>query len=194
MTRFARRAALLGLLALAAPTGGCADDTGVVELAWLFVDRDGDAIYPGGVFTSGDERDSCDLPGLVGGAEARDLVGFDLRVELEICDPGCAAGCDAEECLVVPRHVFPCTTARGNDPDVPASAEETYRFSVRAVLDAPGLASACRDPDPSCLAVPAPRERVVTAGRVTDLQVFQIVVDVDRQGDAALDLEACGCA
>jgi hypothetical protein len=193
MTRLARRAALLGLWALAAPAGGCADDTGVVELAWVFVDRDGDAIYPGGVFTSGDERDSCDLPGLVGEAEAPELVGFDLRVELEICDPGCAAGCDAEECLVVPRHVFPCTTARGNEPDVPASTEP-YRFSVRAVLDAPGLASECRDPAPSCLAVPAPRERVVTAGLVTDLQVFQIVVDVDRQGDAALDLEACGCA
>jgi hypothetical protein len=173
MTRLARRAALFGLWALVAPTGGCADDAGVVELAWVFVDRDGDAIYPGGVFTSGDERDSCDLPGLVGEAEAPELVGFDLRVELEICDPGCAAGCEAEECLVVPRHVFPCTTARGNDPDVPASTEP-YRFSVRAV--------------------PAPRERVVTAGLVTDLQVFQIVVDVDRQGDAALDLEACGCA
>lgn len=193
MTRIVRRAALPGLLALAAAAVGCADDTGAVELAWAFVDRDGDAIYPGGVFTSGDERDSCDLPGLVGDPAAPDLVGFDLRVELEICDPACAAGCDAEECLVVPRHVFPCTTARGNDPDVPAS-DETYRFSVRAVLDAPGFASECRDPAPSCLAVPAPRERVVTAGLVTDLQVFQIVVDVDRQGDAALDLEACGCA
>lgn len=193
MIRLARRAALPGLLALAALAVGCANDTGAVELAWAFVDRDGDAIYPGGVFTSGDERDSCDLPGLVGDPEAGDLVGFDLRVELEICDPGCAAGCDAEECLVVPRHVFPCTTARGNDPDVPASSEP-YRFSVRAVLDAPGLASECRDPAPGCLAVPAPRERVVTAGLVTDLQVYQIVVDVDRQGDAALDLEACGCA
>jgi hypothetical protein len=191
MTRLAPRPALHGLVALAALAGGCADDTGAVELAWVFVDRDGDAIYPGGVFTSGDERDSCGLPALVGAGEDRELVSYDLRVELEICDPGCAAGCDAEECLVVPRHVFPCTTARGNDPDVPASTE-AYRFTVRAVLDSPALASECRSP--SCLAVPAPRERVVTAGLVTDLQVYQLVVDVDRQGDAALDLEACGCA
>lgn len=184
-----RRGLGRGLLALAALAGGCAEDAGAVELAWVFVDRDGDAIYPGGVFTSGDERDSCDLAGVAGGR----AVAYDLRVELEICDPACAAGCDAEECLVVPRHVFPCTTARGNEPEVPAS-DERYRFTVRATLDAPGLAEACRDPAPTCLAVPAPRERVVTAGRVTDLQVYQIVVDVDRQSDPALDLEACGCA
>lgn len=176
------------LLALAALAGACGDDTGAVELAWVFVDRDGDAIYPGGVFTSDDERDSCDLPGAVGAQG----VTYDLRVELEICDPACEAGCDADECLVVPRHEFPCITARGNDPDVPAS-EEPYRFTVRALLDAAVFGGECRDPAP-CLAVPAPRERVVTAGRVTDLQVYQIVVDVDRQGDASLDLEECGCA
>lgn len=175
------------VLAAATGMGGCADDTGVVELAWVFVDRDGDAIYPGGVFTADDERDSCELPGVA----ADRGVAYDLRVELEICDPGCAAGCEAEECLVVPHHVFPCTTARGNDPDVPAS-DEPYRFTVRAVLDAPTFTSPCRDP--ACLAVPASRERVVTAGLVTDLQVYQVVVDVDRQGDASLDLEACGCA
>ena len=181
-----RRLALLVVVAL---TGACGDDSGTVELAWVIVDRDGDPIYPGGVFTADDERDSCDLAGTA----AERTVPFDLRVELEICDPGCEAGCDADECLVVPRHEFPCTTARGNDPDVPAS-DQPYRFTVRAVLDAPVFTSECRDPAPSCLAVPAARERVVTAGRVTDLQVYQIVVDVDRQGDAALDLEACGCA
>jgi hypothetical protein len=181
--------ALAALVAAGLGTPACGNDTGAVELAWVFVDRDGDAIYPGGVFTSDDERDSCELPGIAGGQG----VSYDLRVELEICDPACAAGCDAEECLVVPRHMFPCTTARGNDPDVPAS-DEPYRFTVRAVLDAATFTSECRDPAPSCLAVPAPRERVVTAGLVTDLQVYQLVVDVDRQSDASLELEACGCA
>jgi len=176
----------LALLAVIG-AGGCGDDTGAVELAWVFVDRDGDAIYPGGVFTADDERDSCELPGIAAGRG----VPYDLRVELEICDSSCPAGCDAEECLVVPRHMFPCTTARGNDPDVPAS-DDPYRFTVRAVLDASTLASPCRNP--ACLAVPAPRERVVTAGLVTDLQVYQIVVDVDRQGDPSLALEECGCA
>jgi hypothetical protein len=153
----------------------------------VLVDRDGDAIYPGGVFDPDDERDSCDLAGVAGGQ----ATPYDLRVELEICDPGCAGGCDAEECLVVPRRSFPCSTARGNDPDVPAS-DEPYRFTVRALLDAPPFASECRDP--ACVAVPAARERVVTAGLVTDLQVYQIVLDMDRQSDASLDLEACGCA
>jgi hypothetical protein len=183
----ARLLAPLAALAVTLGTSACGDDTGAVELAWVFVDRDGDAIYPGGVFTSDDERDSCDLPGVAG----EQGVAYTVRVELEICDPACAAGCDAEECRVVPNHVFPCTTARGNQPTVPASADP-YRFTVRAVLDAPTFTSPCRDP--ACLAVPAPRERVVTAGLVTDLQVYQIVVDVDRQGDATLDLEACGCA
>lgn len=179
---------LLAPLALAVLATACGDDTGSVELAWVFVDRDGDPIYPGGVFTVNDERDSCDLPGVVGGQG----VPYTLRVELEICDPACAAGCDAEECLVVPRHMFPCTTARGNDPDVPAS-DDPYRFTVRAIVDVATFEEDCRDPAPTCLAVPAPRERVVAAGRVTDLQVHQIVVDVDRQGDGSLDLEACGC-
>lgn len=177
----------LALTTLAALLGACGGETGAVELAWVFVDRDGDAIYPGGVFTADDERDSCELPGLAGGQG----IPYDLRVELEICDPGCEAGCDDEACLVVPRRMFPCTTARANDPDVPAS-DEPYRFTVRAVLDASSLAEQCREP--TCLAVPAPRERVVTAGLVTDLQVHQIVVDVDRQSDRSLQLEECGCA
>lgn len=176
-------------LALATLATACGAETGAVELAWVFVDRDGDAIYPGGVFTVGDERDSCELPGVLGDRE----ISYDLRIELEVCDPACAAGCDAEECLVIPRHVFPCTTARGNEPEVPA-ADEPYRFTVRPLLDAPGLDMECRDPGPTCLAVPAPRERLVRAGLVTDLQVQQIVVDIDRPGDPRLDLEACGCA
>ncbi len=180
---------LLALLALAAASGACGNDTGAVELAWAFVDRDGDLIYPGGVFTANDERDSCELAGVLGDQG----VPYKLRVELEICDPACAPGCEAEECLIVPRQVFPCTTARGNDPDVPA-ASDPYLFTVRAIIDAAPLTSVCRDPSPNCLAVPAPRERVVVAGLVTDLQVYEIVLDVDRESDAALDLEACGCA
>lgn len=179
----------LVLVVLAALACACGNDTGSVELAWVFVDRDGDPIYPGGVFSIDDERDSCGLSGLHGGQG----VPYDLRVELEICDPMCEAGCDAEECHIVPRHTFPCTTARGAEPEVPASSDP-YRFTVRAIIDAAVLASDCREPDPTCIAVPAPRERVVVAGLVTDLQVYQVVLDVDRQGDAALDLEACGCA
>lgn len=177
------------LAVTAALLGGCGEATGSVELAWVFVDRDGDPIFPGGVFSVDDERDTCDLPGTAAGQ----ALTYDLRVELEICDTTCAAGCDAEECLVLPRRPFACNTARGNEPDVPAS-EDAYRFTLRAVLSAPALDVECRDAAPTCLAVPAPRERVLEAGRVLDLQVQQIAVDVNRTGDEALDLEDCGCA
>ncbi|MCX4247658.1 hypothetical protein [Paraliomyxa miuraensis] len=183
----------IAIIAFTALVAACGADTGAVELAWTFVDRDGDPIYPGGVFTIDAERDSCELPGRFTESE----VPFSLHVELEICDPGCEAGCDDESCLVVPRQKFPCTTARGNEPEVP-STDTPYRFTVRAILSAPALDLECRDPAPDCLAIPASRERLVRAGLVTDLQVQQIVVDLDREGsgdEARLDLgELCGCA
>jgi len=166
----------------------CSANDGSVELAWVFVDRDGDPIFPGGVFSLDDERDSCDLLGVLGDRN----IAYDLRVELEICDPDCAAGCDTEECMILPRRLFACNNARGNEPAVPAS-DRPYRFTVRAILSAPSVDIECRDAAPSCLAVPSPRERVVEAGLITDLQVYQIAVDVDRDGNEPLDLEACGC-
>jgi len=166
--------------------GGCvARDAGVVELAWVFVDRNGDPIYPGGVFSIDAERNSCDLPGSTADGSLR----FDLQVQLEICDPDCAAGCDDPECLVMDPLRFPCNTSRGNEREVPAS-DQPYRFTVRPVLDS--NVAECTDPEPTCIGVPGPRERKVTAGLVTDLQVYQIAVDIPSSG-TALDLEACGC-
>jgi hypothetical protein len=176
-----------GLLAPA----GCSVDTGVVELAWAFVDRDGQQIFPGGLFDPAQD-DACDLPGRRGGAR----VSYDLDIELEICDPRCGSGCDDPACHVVPPLSFDCATSRGSDPDVP-SAEMPYRFTFRAVVSLDGE-DACRDPDPTCVAVPGPRERTVRPGLVTDLQVYQVVLDFDLDGppdtEGALDLEACGCA
>lgn len=169
--------------------GGCGFDEGSVELAWAFVDRDGEPIYPGGVFSLDVERSTCDLPGTVGDQS----VPYDLRVELSVCDPECPAGCDDEECLVLPRRVFSCNSARGNLPAVPAS-DTPYRFVVGTVLSAPNVDVECRDPAPTCIAIPSPRDREVQAGLTTDLQVYQIAVDIDRDGDRTLDLEACGCA
>ncbi len=181
------------LLLAAALIGGCADPTGSVELAWVFVDRDGDPIYPGGVFSLEDERDTCDLAGQIGQQSTR----YDLRVQLEICDPDCAAGCDADECLVAEPRRFGCNTARGNEPQVPAS-DTPYRFTVRPVISIAGFDTECRDALPTCLAVPAPRERTVQGGLVVDLQVYEILVDIDRTATEAqerdLDLEDCGCA
>lgn len=181
-----RAVACTCLFAAAVLGPGCGEPDGSIELAWVFVDRDGDPIFPGGVFSTADEESSCGLPGMVG-EESR---SYDLRVELEICDPECEAGCAAEQCLISPRRTFACNDARGNEPAVPAS-DESYQFTVRAILSAPSIDVECREP--TCLAIPAPRRRVIEPGRTADLQVYQIAVDVDHGAGESLDLEACGC-
>lgn len=183
---------LAPLLLAAAFGGGCGDE-GSVELAWVFVDRDGESIYPGGAFSIDVVGSTCGLPGVLPTMRPDQGVPYDMRVELELCDPECAAGCDDEECLVVPRRRFACNSARGHLPTVPAS-DIPYRFTVRTVLSSPELDLECRDPAPSCIATPSPRERLIEPGLVTDLQVYQLVVDIDLGGDRSLDLEACGCA
>ena len=179
-------AALVGLAASAGLAACAPPNTGVVELAWVFVDCNGDPIFPGGVFSLDVPRDSCDLPGRTPDGTVR----YDLHVELEMCDATCEAGCQDPECLVMPATRFECDSSRGADREVPAS-EDPYQFTLRAVIEAPS--GECTDPDPSCISVPGPRERLVTEGLVTDLQVYQIAVDV-RSDSSPLDLEACGCA
>jgi hypothetical protein len=179
----------LALAASSLASAACSVDTGVVEVAWAFVDRDGEQIFPGGLFDPA-ENDACDLPARIGDARRT----YDLDVQLEICDPACEAGCGDASCLVLPPLAFDCQTSRGSDPDVPSS-DDPYRFTFRALVAIDG-GEVCR-PDPTCVAVPGPRERVVRPGLVTDLQVYQIVVDFDldgaTDGRGALDLEACGC-
>jgi hypothetical protein len=168
----------------------CGDGTGVVEMSWVFVDRDGDPIFPAGALSVGARRDSCDFAGTRSGG----TVAIDLRLQLEICDPTCAAGCDDASCRIVDPLRFPCDASRASDPNIPAS-EDPYRFTVRAVIESASADIECVDPDPSCMAVPGPRDRSVADGLVTDLQVYQIVVDINQaEGAQALDLEACGCA
>lgn len=175
----------------AAPTAlcGCGDGTGVVEIAWTFVDRDGESIYPAGALSVTSRGDSCDFPGRTAGG----TVPVDVRLELQICDPACAGGCDDPACLVVDPLRFPCDTSRASDPDVPAS-DDPYRFTFLAVLDSPEGGLTCVEPEPTCVAVPGARERTVKEGLVTDLQVVQIVMDVELSVDESIDLEACGCA
>jgi hypothetical protein len=186
-----RRRRITGRLALGlgVVTSGCGDGTGVVELAWSFVDRDGASIYPAGALSVGARGDSCDFAGRSGGG----TVPVDVRLELQICDPACAGGCDDPGCWVVDPLRFPCDTSRASDPDVPSS-DDPYRFTFRAVLDSPEAELACVGPEPTCVAVPGARERTVKEGLVTDLQVIQIVVDVELGIDESIDLEACGCA
>jgi len=160
-------------------------DTGVVELNWVVKDRDGDAIFPAGQFMA--SGDTCNLTATSGGAR----VSYDLRVQLEICDTTCAGGCADEDCHVIPTETYPCTVARASERDVPASSDP-YLFTVRAIVAGPG--EDCVAPEPTCIATPGPRERRVQRGLVTDLQVFEIVIDADVDASDPLDLEACGCA
>lgn len=175
------------VLALASASG-CSVDTGVVEWAWAFVDQDGDAIYPSGVF---DVRrtSSCGLPGRIGTEQVR----YDLGAELVICDPACAGGCEDPDCQVVAPLGFDCDRSRGSNPSVPSS-DAPYQFTISPVITRAG--EECRDLG-ACITAPGPRQRVVHPGLVTDLQVFQLVVGMDQGGPAtgsgALDLEACGC-
>lgn len=181
-----------GLLAIVLFAAGCGDGTGVVELAWIIVDRDGEPIYPAGALTVGARGDSCGFAGRRGGA----VTPVDLRLELQICDPACgtdAESCSDPACRVVDPLRFPCDTSRGSDPNVPAD-DQPYLFTFQAVLESPQGDLTCVDPEPTCVAVPGPRERTVKEGLVTDLQVVQIVMDVELGVDESLDLEACGCA
>ncbi len=169
---------------------GCSVDTGAVEWAWVFVDQDGDTIFPGGVFDLG-RTDACGLPGTTSEGGVR----FDLSVELTICDPTCTQGCEDPDCQVIAPLGFDCNNSRGSNPSVP-SDDAPYQFRLNPVLSLPDDVE-CRDLT-SCIAAPGPRERVVKPGLVTDLQVFQLVVGLDIDAPAAaggsLDLEACGCA
>lgn len=173
---------------------GCSDNTGVVELSWVFVDRNGGVIYPGDQLSLDRRESSCDLPGQLGNGTS---LPYDLRVELEICtaEDG-AAG--ANECHENLTRRFPCDTARGTDPEVDA-ADHPYRFTVRAVMTRSDNDVECTELPADCIDVPGPRERRVQPGLVTDLQVYQIKINVDvgageSSPRARLDLEECGCA
>ncbi len=177
-------------LALLGLGSGCSVDSGVVEWAWTFVDQDGGAIYPSGVFDLG-RTSSCALPGRTADGQVR----YDLTAELTICDPTCPGGCEEPDCQVVAPLGSDCDRYRGSNPSVPSS-DQPYQFTITPVVTLPG-GDECRDLE-ACIAAPGPRQRVVKPGLVTDLQVFQLVVGMDQDGTptagGSLDLEGCGCA
>jgi hypothetical protein len=163
-----------------------------VELSWVFVDRNGGVIFPGDQLSLDRRDSSCDLPGASGDGSS---ILYDLQVELEICISENDADGSCEEDVT---RRFACDTARGTDPEV-AAADHPYRFTVRAVISRSDNDVECANLPANCVDVPGPRERKVQPGLVTDLQVYQIKVNVDlADGEstsrARLDLEECGCA
>lgn len=158
---------------------GCQEE-GVVEVAWNMVDRLGEPVYPGGVLSTDRRPDSCDLPGF----SIADPVGYRLQMELESCDASGACASNLFSCAV---HRGAITIAPQDDP---------YEFTLRAIARRNDREEDCPPLDPACIATPGPRQRKVKDGLVTDLQVYQIVIDMEENGSSQasrLDLEACGC-
>lgn len=178
------------LLVLSTCLGGCGEDYGTVTLSWQVIDREGERIFPRGLFDPGGfQRNACGLPARLGTT----LTTYDIGVRLEICDPQCAMGCEHPECLVDAPAEFSCRTYRGADMEVPASGQP-YRFTLRPVLDIELTQQRCLTPTPACVAVPGPRDRVLHPGLTVDLEVYQIAIDVDASSGEHLNLETCGCA
>lgn len=162
---------------------GCAEE-GVVEIAWSVVDRLGEPIYPAGVLSADRRDDSCRLPGRAGEAS----VPYRLQLQLDACPPDAQS---ADECDTT---AFSCAVHRASMM-IPA-ATEPYEFTVRALTRRADRDEDCPELESDCIAVPGPRNRKVRDGLVTDLQVYQVVVDVDAEASGRtgrLDLEGCGC-
>lgn len=192
------RAAVLALTGLSAATGtlgalatGCTPTEGYVEIAWALIDQGGTALYPDGALTN-----TCDFVGLVDSGDGGvDMPGdpvetpATLRFELLVCDPECAGGCDDPECQVIDPRSFACNTARGS-VTVPSSGLD-YRFEPRVIAELAGDPACTCTLSTECVQLPGPRDRKVEGGLVTDLQVYQIVLDLDDPTTATLDLRTC---
>jgi len=189
------RAAVLALTSLCATAGtlgalltSCTPTEGYVEIAWALIDQGGASLYPDGSLTN-----TCDFVGLVarGGDAQADPVETPatLRFELLVCDPECSGGCDDPECQVIDPRSFACNTARGS-VTVPSS-ELDHRFEARVIAELDGDPACACTLSTECVQLPGPRDRKVRGGLVTDLQVYQIVLDLDDPTTASIDLRTC---
>ena len=165
----------------------CVHDEGEVELNWTIVDRAGTTVFPSGLLS-----DTCDFLGLLPGADQP--VAYDLQLQVRLCEPGCAAGCDDPSCQV-DRLRFKCRSARGFRT-VQARPEAPYDFHVDMIASPDSGACGCTL-KPPCALGPGPRNRTVEPGLVTDLQVYLFVLGLDDirastdKDRTRLDLASC---
>lgn len=172
------------LLATALLASGCGEAEGIVEVYWQFEDRKLERIYP-----QGDVTDTCDFTSASG-------IRYDLRVRLNVVEntEACAETPDDPACQIIEPVLFPCNRQRGTADPVPISARDDgsdpgYLMFVEAVIDpTDGPAFV---PNSTCLVGPGPRVRRVRPGRITDLEVYQFIVEAVTVDDYALDLDAC---
>jgi len=171
---------------------GCNQTDGQVELHWAFLDRDSAPVVPGNSLTL---PDTCSLLGTYDAAVGE--TRYALEVVLHICLDSCAEGClNDPACQVITPQRFSCETTRATI-DLPAS-EDPYIFETEVVArQADSDACACTISS-ACVATPGSRQRKVTAGLVTDLQVQQMVLttldfveDFDADRNLHLDIATC---
>ena len=174
----------LGLLLAVLLASGCSESDGIVEVYWQFEDRNLRRIFPQGAV-----GDTCEFTSASG-------IRYDLRVRLTVLEntDACAAATDDPACQIIEPVLFPCNRQRGTADPVPVSARDDgsdpgYLMIVEALIDpTDGPAFV---PNSTCLIGPGPRVRKVRPGRITDLEVYQFIVDAVRIGDYDLDIDAC---
>ncbi|MFO7563856.1 MAG: hypothetical protein R6X02_14515 [Enhygromyxa sp.] len=172
------------LLAALVLASACAEGEGIVEVYWQFEDRNLRRIFP-----QGDVGDTCEFTSASG-------IRYDLRVRLRVLEntEACVAAPDDAACQIIDPVLFPCNRRRGTADLVPVSAREDgsdpgYLMIVEALIDpTDGPAFV---PNSTCLIGPGPRVRKVRPGRITDLEVYQFIVDAVTLGAYDLDLDAC---
>lgn len=170
--------------ALLLSLSSCSQGDGIVEVYWQFEDAELQRVYPVGV-----EPDTCEF-------ESQSGILYDLRVRLTIVEntESCRDDWTNPDCQIIEPLLFPCNRSRGTALSVPASAAEDgtdpgYLMVVEALVDPTDTEPFV--PKSSCVAGPGPKVRQVRPGRITDLEVYQFIVEaIDNQG-LLLDIDAC---
>lgn len=162
-------------------SAGCARQEGAVELDWSIVDGNFEELFPGQTYSS-----SCGLkklaklrlPSASQGQEGQEVeVDLKLQVRLRVFD--CPDNQSGEQCQQAPPigdRVFDCDHMRGTIGNL-NSANHSYLFVVDTLLT-PSLDNATPFvPKQSCVATPGVRRRRIRAGQITNLAVYQVVID-----------------
>lgn len=176
LSRFAALGPLLALAAALLSSGGCARQEGAVELDWSIVDGNFEDLFPGQHYSS-----SCALKSLARQSASSDpsnprYFSVDLNLQVRLTVYRCPDTLSVEECeqsKPVSRKEFSCDHMRGTIGGLP-STEESYLFVVDPLLtvgNSPAFVPAQR-----CVATPGARRRRIRAGQITNLAVYQIVV------------------
>jgi hypothetical protein len=172
------------MLLLPLSLGACTDGDGIVEVYWQFDDADLRRIFPVGV-----EPDTCELTSESG-------VRYDLRVRLTIVEnsEACSEDWTNPDCQIIEPLIFPCNRSRGTALSVPPSAADDgtdpgYLMVVETLVDPTDTAAFV--PASSCVGGAGPRVRQVRPGRITDLEVYEFIVQAINNQGQLLDIDAC---